>query len=101
MFYVEASHQGYLQSPDAMHCKRGMNNGRTVFSPLVESLPHQQFQNCAYQYGGGRYRGLDGFTLLIDLAVSGRNPPPRYLGLKQCRCSILIIVRSAQEIAPE
>ena len=32
-----------------------MNTGRTVFSQLVEFLPHQQFQNCVDRYGGGRY----------------------------------------------
>src|SRR5580692_8780740 len=32
-----------------------MNTGRTVFSQLVEFLPHQQFHNCLDRYGGGRY----------------------------------------------
>jgi Domain of unknown function (DUF4372) len=32
-----------------------MNTERTVFSQLVEFLPHQQFQNCVDRYGGGRY----------------------------------------------
>src|SRR6266540_7491629 len=32
-----------------------MNTGRTVFSQLVEFLPHQQFQKCVNRYGGGRY----------------------------------------------
>jgi hypothetical protein len=32
-----------------------MNTGRTVFSQLVEFLPHQQFQNCVDRYSGGRY----------------------------------------------
>src|ERR1700693_2261330 len=32
-----------------------MNTGRTVFSQLVEFLPHQQFQKCVVRYGGGRY----------------------------------------------
>src|SRR6267154_1588376 len=32
-----------------------MNPGRTVFSQLVEFLPHQQFQKCVDRYGGGRY----------------------------------------------
>src|SRR2546426_11119301 len=32
-----------------------MNTGRTVFSQLVEFLPHQQFQKCVDRYGGGRY----------------------------------------------
>jgi hypothetical protein len=27
----------------------------TVFSQLVEFLPHQQFHNCVDRYGGGRY----------------------------------------------
>lgn len=30
-----------------------------------------------------------------------RRPAPYYLGLNLCRCSILIIVRSAQPIASE
>src|SRR6202521_5532363 len=32
-----------------------MNTGRTVFSQLVEFLPHQQFQKCVDRYGGSRY----------------------------------------------
>src|ERR1700722_9517403 len=32
-----------------------MNTGRTVFSQLVEFLPHQQFQNYVDRYGGNRY----------------------------------------------
>src|SRR5213594_589672 len=32
-----------------------MNTGRTVFSQLVEFLPHQQFQKCVDRYSGGRY----------------------------------------------
>src|ERR1700731_4661611 len=32
-----------------------MNTGRTVFSQLIEFLPHQQFQKCVDRYGGGRY----------------------------------------------
>src|ERR1700738_5041078 len=32
-----------------------MNTGRTVFSQLIEFLPHQQFQKCGARYGGGRY----------------------------------------------
>jgi hypothetical protein len=32
-----------------------MNTGRTVFSQLVEFLPHQEFQKCVARYSGGRY----------------------------------------------
>lgn len=32
-----------------------MNTGRTVFSQLLEFLPHQEFQKCVARYGGGRY----------------------------------------------
>src|SRR5450755_341299 len=32
-----------------------MNAGRTVFSQLIEFLPHQEFQKCVARYGGGRY----------------------------------------------
>src|SRR6202165_3647411 len=32
-----------------------MNSGRTVFSQLIEFLPHQEFQKCVARYGGGRY----------------------------------------------
>src|ERR1700735_4738238 len=32
-----------------------MNTGRTVFSQLIEFLPHEQFQKCVDRYGGGRY----------------------------------------------
>src|SRR5713101_2087901 len=32
-----------------------MNTGRTVFSQLIEFLPHQEFQKCVARYGGGRY----------------------------------------------
>src|SRR3984893_6955510 len=32
-----------------------MNTGRTVFSQLIEFLPHQQFQKCVARYGGARY----------------------------------------------
>jgi hypothetical protein len=31
-----------------------MNSGRTVFSQLIEFLPHQEFQKCEARYGGGR-----------------------------------------------
>jgi hypothetical protein len=39
--------------------------------------------------------------LLKGWALSGRNPATYYLGLNLCRCSILIIARSAQQIASE
>ena len=39
--------------------------------------------------------------LLKGWVLSGRNPAPYYLGLNLCRCSILIIARSAQPIASE
>jgi hypothetical protein len=32
-----------------------MNIGRTVFSQLIEFLPHQEFQKCVERYGGDRY----------------------------------------------
>src|SRR5713226_71654 len=32
-----------------------MNTGRTVFSQLIEFLPHQEFQKCVARYSGGRY----------------------------------------------
>src|SRR5271156_777961 len=32
-----------------------MNTGRTVFSQLIEFLPHPEFQKCVARYGGGRY----------------------------------------------
>src|SRR6202140_2061854 len=32
-----------------------MNSGRTVFSQLIEFLPHQEFQKCVARYGGGCY----------------------------------------------
>ena len=32
-----------------------MNAGRTVFSQLIEFLPHQEFQKCVVRYGGDRY----------------------------------------------
>jgi len=32
-----------------------MNTGRTVFSQLIELLPHQHFQKCVARYGGDRY----------------------------------------------
>ena len=32
-----------------------MNAGRTVFSQLIEFLPHQEFQKCIARYCGGRY----------------------------------------------
>ena len=32
-----------------------MNSGRTVFSQLIEFLPHQEFQKCVARYGGSRY----------------------------------------------
>jgi hypothetical protein len=32
-----------------------MNTGRTVFSQLIEFLPHQEFQKCVARYEGGRY----------------------------------------------
>jgi uncharacterized protein (UPF0248 family) len=32
-----------------------MNTGRTVFSQLIELLPHQEFQKCVARYSGGRY----------------------------------------------
>ena len=33
-----------------------MNAGRTVFSQLIEFLPHQEFQKCVGRYAGDRYR---------------------------------------------
>src|SRR6202165_4044105 len=32
-----------------------MNSGRTVFSQVIELLPHQEFQKCVARYGGDRY----------------------------------------------
>ncbi len=32
-----------------------MNAGRTVFSQLIEFLPHQEFQKCVAHYAGDRY----------------------------------------------
>jgi len=32
-----------------------MNNGRTVFSQLVEELPHKEFQKCVSRYRGDHY----------------------------------------------
>src|ERR1700692_3844661 len=32
-----------------------MNSGRTVFSQLIEFLPHQEFQKCVARYAGDRY----------------------------------------------
>jgi hypothetical protein len=32
-----------------------MNSGRTVFSQLIDFLPHQEFQKCVARYSGGRY----------------------------------------------
>ena len=32
-----------------------MNAGRTVFSQLIEFLPHQEFQKCVGRYAGDRY----------------------------------------------
>jgi hypothetical protein len=32
-----------------------MNTGRTVFSQVIELLPHQEFQKCVARYGGDRY----------------------------------------------
>jgi hypothetical protein len=32
-----------------------MNIGRSVFSQLMEFLPHQEFQKCVERYGGDRY----------------------------------------------
>src|SRR6202035_477524 len=31
------------------------NSGRTVFSQLIDFLPHQEFQKCVARYSGGRY----------------------------------------------
>src|SRR5271169_1324838 len=33
-----------------------MNAGRTIFSQLIEFLPHQEFQKCVARYAGDRYR---------------------------------------------
>jgi hypothetical protein len=32
-----------------------MNTGRTVFSQVIELLPHREFQKCVARYGGDRY----------------------------------------------
>jgi hypothetical protein len=32
-----------------------MNAGRTIFSQLIEFLPHQEFQKCVARYAGDRY----------------------------------------------
>jgi hypothetical protein len=32
-----------------------MNTGRTIFSQVIELLPHQEFQKCVARYGGDRY----------------------------------------------
>ena len=37
-----------------------MNAGRTVFSQLIEHLPHKEFQKCVTRYGGAYY--LKGFS---------------------------------------
>ena len=37
-----------------------MNTGRTVFSQLIEPLPHREFQKCVARYRGSYY--LKGFS---------------------------------------
>ncbi len=32
-----------------------MNQGRTIFSQLIEYLPYKEFSRCVYRYGGERY----------------------------------------------
>jgi Domain of unknown function (DUF4372) len=32
-----------------------MNNGRTVFSQLIEYLPNKEFQKCVARCGGDRH----------------------------------------------
>lgn len=32
-----------------------MNQGRTIFSQLMEYLPHKEFARCVHRYGGERY----------------------------------------------
>src|SRR5207302_38690 len=48
-----------------------MNAGRTVFSQLIEFLPHQEFQKCVARYGGGRYlKNLSCWDQLLAMAFA-------------------------------
>ena len=39
--------------PNAGHW--GMNSGRTVFSQLIQHLPHKEFHKCVSRYQGDHY----------------------------------------------
>src|SRR3984957_8577463 len=48
-----------------------MNTGRTVFSQLIEFLPHQQFQKCVDRFGGGRYlKNLSSWDQYLAMAFA-------------------------------
>src|SRR5277367_1132496 len=48
-----------------------MNTGRTVFSQLIEFLPHQEFQKCVARYGGGRYlKSLSSWDQYLAMAFA-------------------------------
>ena len=48
-----------------------MNAGRTVFSQLIEFLPHQEFQKCLARYAGDRYlKNLSCWDQYLAMAVA-------------------------------
>jgi hypothetical protein len=48
-----------------------MNAGHTVFSQLIEFLPHQEFQKCVARYAGDRYlKNLSCWDQYLDMAFA-------------------------------
>src|SRR5262249_17189011 len=48
-----------------------MNFGRTVFSQLLEHMPHKEFQKCAPRYGGDfHWRGVSCWDQYLAMAFA-------------------------------
>ncbi len=48
-----------------------MNTGRTIFSQLIEHLPHKEFQKCVERYrGDSRHRGFSCWDQYLAMAFA-------------------------------
>src|SRR2546428_1717935 len=66
-----------------------MNSGRTVFSQLIEFLPHQEFQKCVARYGGGRYlKNLSGWDQYRAMAFAQLTYRESLRDIEECLRSV-------------
>src|SRR6202163_3035806 len=66
-----------------------MNDGRTVFSQLIEFLPHQEFQKCVARYAGDRYlKNLSCWDQYLAMAFAQLTYRESLRDIEACRGSV-------------